>query len=39
MSVLIDRHLFTVDEYHKTTENGILTEGDRVELIYGEIMP
>lgn len=31
-------HLFTVDEYHKMGESGILTEDDRVELIEGELV-
>jgi Uma2 family endonuclease len=32
------RHLFTVDEYYKMAENGVLTEDSRVELIDGEIV-
>jgi Uma2 family endonuclease len=32
------RRLLTVDEYHRMGEVGILTEGDRVELIEGEIL-
>jgi Uma2 family endonuclease len=31
-------HRFTVDEYHKLGELGILTENDRVELIHGWIV-
>jgi len=38
MAVTIDRYLFTVDEYYKMVESGILTEDDRVELINGEII-
>ncbi|MEO0330901.1 MAG: Uma2 family endonuclease [Bacteroidota bacterium] len=38
MSVLIDRYLFTVDEYHKMVEGGVLHEDSRVELINGEII-
>ena len=34
----IDRRLFTLDEYHRLGEAGILTEDDRVELIEGEIV-
>lgn len=32
------RRLFTVHEYHKMAEIGLLTEDDRVELIEGEIL-
>src|ERR1700733_118976 len=32
------RHLWTVDEYHRMGEAGILTEDDRVELIEGELV-
>ena len=38
MSVQLLRRLFTVDEYHKIVEAGVLTESDRVELIRGEIV-
>jgi Uma2 family endonuclease len=31
-------HLFTVDEYHKMGETGILCEDDRVELIEGKLI-
>jgi hypothetical protein len=33
MSVQLQKRLFTVKEYHLMTEVGILSEGDRVELI------
>lgn len=33
-----DRRRFTVDEYHRMGEAGILTEDDRVELLEGEIV-
>jgi Uma2 family endonuclease len=32
------RHRFTVDEFHRMGEAGILSEGERVELIHGEIV-
>jgi Uma2 family endonuclease len=38
MSVLADRHQFSVDDYHRMVEAGILTENDRVELVRGEII-
>lgn len=38
MSTLIKRRLFTVHDYHRMGEAGILQEDDRVELIYGEIV-
>lgn len=38
MATQIERRRFTVDEYHRMVEAGILTEGDRVELIEGEIV-
>ena len=34
----VERHLFTVDEYHRMSEAGIFGEDDRVELIEGEIV-
>jgi Uma2 family endonuclease len=38
MSVELQRWTFTVDDYHRLAEVGILTEDDRVELIDGEII-
>lgn len=32
------RHRFTVEEYHRMVEAGILDEDDRVELVGGEIV-
>ena len=37
MSVQIAKHWFTVAEYNRMGETGILSEDDRVELIEGEI--
>ncbi|MDP9383008.1 MAG: Uma2 family endonuclease [Chloroflexota bacterium] len=38
MATEIARKQFTVDEYHRMADAGILTEDDRVELIRGEII-
>ena len=38
MSVQVAKRLFTVEEYHRMMEAGILSEDDRVELIDGEIV-
>jgi Uma2 family endonuclease len=38
MALHLEKRLFTVDEYHKMAEAGILNEDDRVELIEGEIV-
>jgi len=38
MTVQLQRRTFTVDDYHRMLEAGILTEDDRVELICGEII-
>jgi len=38
MTVQLLRRKFTVQQYHKMVESGILTENDRVELIRGEII-
>jgi len=38
MAVPVSRRLFTVDEYYRMAQAGILHEDDRVELIEGEII-
>lgn len=38
MTTPITKRKFTVDEYHRMAQAGILTEDDRVELIQGEIV-
>jgi len=38
MAVALTKRRFTVDEYHRMAEAGILTDDDRVELIDGEIV-
>ena len=38
MSIQVERHHFTVDEYYRMGDAGIFTEDDRVELIDGEII-
>lgn len=38
MAMQLPRKRFTVDEYHKMADAGILHEDDRVELIEGEII-
>jgi hypothetical protein len=38
MGVSVATRRFTVDEYHRMMEAGILTEDDRVELLDGEIV-
>lgn len=38
MPALAQRRLFTVDDYYKMAETGILAETDRVELIAGEVV-
>ena len=35
---MIRRHRYTVDEYYRMGDSGILKQGDRVELIEGEIV-
>jgi Uma2 family endonuclease len=38
MAIALKRRRFTVDDYHRMAEVGILTEDDRVELLDGEIV-
>src|SRR6266850_8391663 len=38
MSTEIPKRLFTVHDYHRMVDAGILREKDRVELIYGEVL-
>ncbi|MCL6615412.1 MAG: Uma2 family endonuclease [Firmicutes bacterium] len=38
MAVRVARHRFTVEEYHKMAQAGVLAEDDRVELIEGEVI-
>ena len=38
MGQAVPHHRFTVDDFHRMAEAGILTEDDRVELIEGEIV-
>ncbi len=38
MAVQIPKRLFTVAEYHRMAQAGILSEDDRVELVEGEIV-
>ena len=38
MAVALTKRRFTVEEYHRMAEVGILTDEDRVELIDGEIV-
>ena len=38
MATEVSRRLFTVHDYHRMAEAGILCEDDRVELIHGEVL-
>lgn len=38
MAVQLLRRVFTVEEYHRMVDAGILREDDRVELLEGEIV-
>ncbi len=35
----VEKKLFTVEEYHRMVEAGVLDEGNKVELIEGEVYP
>jgi Uma2 family endonuclease len=37
-TIELNRHHFTVQQYHQMYESGIFTESDRLELIYGELV-
>jgi len=39
MAMPLTHYRFTVDEYHRMAEAGILHEDDRVELLDGQIVP
>lgn len=39
MAVESERYLFTVEDYHRMVDAGILTEDSRVELIEGNVVP
>jgi Uma2 family endonuclease len=38
MSTKLHRHLFTINEFHRMGETGILSDQDRVELLEGELI-
>ena len=38
MSAKVEKHLFTIKDYHQMIETGILSKKDHVELIEGEIL-
>ena len=38
MAIQLSKRLFTVEEFHRMAQAGILTEDDRVELLEGEIL-
>ncbi len=38
MVVPVSKRLFSVEEYHRMSDLGILTERDRVELVRGEVV-
>ncbi len=38
MGIVAERKRFTVDEYHKLAQAGVLGEDDRIELIQGELI-
>ena len=38
MPVEVQKHLFTVREFHQMAQGGVFGEDDRVELLAGEIL-
>lgn len=38
MVIEAGRHRFTVEDYHRMAAVGVLSDGDRVELLGGEIV-
>ena len=38
MALQVEKRLFTIDDYYRMAETGILRRGDRVELIRGEVV-
>lgn len=38
MAIQLEKRLFTVEEYHRMAETGILKEDDRLELLKGELV-
>jgi len=38
MSVQLQKHYFNVDEYYRMARAGVFSEGQRVELIEGEVI-
>jgi Uma2 family endonuclease len=38
MATEVSKRLFTVEDYHRMVDAGILSEDDRVELIHGEVL-
>ena len=37
MSVQVQKHYFSVDEYYQMAQGGVFSEDDRIELIEGEV--
>src|SRR6185436_15361473 len=38
MSVQLQKHFFTVDEYYLIAQSGVFAQDDRIELIEGEVI-